>query len=136
MENSTKYFNDYDIYESKSCFFKQGVDTLNQSASDIKLEQPFFTEDDFKPDQPEEVVKTLDELIFLYSTINTQPQPQVQPRQSPAQLQHQSTFLRKRKPFQSEYYSSDYLDEKAKFYTELKRQEESRIKKLVIENVY
>lgn len=104
MENSTKYFNDYDIYESKSCFFKREVDSSNQ---------PFFTEDDFKPDQPEEVVKSFDELVFLYSTMNLQ---QEQPQ--PQQVQPQQSLLRRRKYYFESEYSGDYLDMKVKLYSD------------------
>ena len=111
METSTRYFNDYDIYESKSCFFRQGVETREQKV-DIKLEQPFFTEESFKPDEPEPVVKTLDEFIFLYSTIQEQPQ------QSQAQPEFEKQVFGPRKPFyleySSEYTSRSFLDTKAK----------------------
>lgn len=109
METSTRYFNDYDIYESKSCFFRQGVP---EKQTEVKLEQPFFTEESFKPDEPEPVVKSLDELVFLYSTIQEQPQ------QSQAQPEFEKQVFGPRKPFyleySSEYTSRSFLDTKAK----------------------
>jgi hypothetical protein len=120
METSTRYFNDYDIYESKSCFFRQGVETREQKV-DIKLEQPFFTEESFKPDEPEPVVKTLDEFIFLYSTIQEQPQPQPQP-----QPEFEKQVFGPRKPFyleySSEYTSRSFLDTKASMYSAREQQ--------------
>jgi hypothetical protein len=69
METSTKYFNDYyDPYESKSCFFKQTDSVQEKPAFEAKLEQPFFTEESFKPDEPKQVVKSFDEFCFLFST--------------------------------------------------------------------
>ena len=118
METSTRYFNDYDIYESKSCFFRQGVETREQKV-DIKLEQPFFTEESFKPDEPEPVVKTLDEFIFLYSTIQEQPRPQPQP-------EFEKQVFGPRKPFyleySSEYTSRSFLDTKASMYSAREQQ--------------
>ena len=112
METSTRYFNDYDIYESKSCFFRQGVP---EKQTEVKLEQPFFTEESFKPDEPEPVVKSLDELVFLYSTIQEQPQ------QSQAQPEFEKQVFGPRKPFyleySSEYTSRSFLDTKASMYS-------------------
>jgi hypothetical protein len=68
METSTKYFNDYDPYESKSCFFKQQDSVQEKPAFEAKLEQPFFTEESFKTEEPKQVVKSFDEFCFLFST--------------------------------------------------------------------
>ena len=83
------------------------------------MEQPFFTEESFKPDEPEPVVKTLDELIFLYSTIQEQYQPQPQP-------EFEKQVFGPRKPFyleySSEYTSRSFLDTKASMYSAREQQ--------------
>lgn len=125
METSTRYFNDYDIYEPKSCFFRQ-VETREQKV-DIKLEQPFFTEESFKPDEPEPVEKSLDEFIFLYSSsMYESKNPQAHPPQ-PQQFERQVFAPRKPlyREYSNEYTSRSFLEMKASMYSGYYSRQES-----------